>query len=138
MKVEDRPGLRSAGGLDERCGPVAESRSPGADPGRDDHFGHHRPEPGTELLHRSRALGPGPPDPCVVIRRTNPSDRRSSLLELTDDGRQLVAAAEATFTETLAELTADLLGGPSGLAAVQVLSELRSVLERDQIGLPTG
>ncbi|WP_327153975.1 MarR family winged helix-turn-helix transcriptional regulator [Streptomyces tubercidicus] len=73
-----------------------------------------------------------------VIRRTNPSDRRSSLLELTDDGLQLVAVAEATFTETLAELTAGLLGGPSGLAAVQVLSELRSVLERDRIGLPTG
>ncbi|MEW9515541.1 hypothetical protein [Streptomyces tubercidicus] len=73
-----------------------------------------------------------------VIRRTNPTDRRSSLLELTDDGLQLVAAAEATFTETLTELTAGLLGGPSGLAAVQVLSELRSVLERDQIGLPTG
>ncbi|MEU1669216.1 MarR family transcriptional regulator [Streptomyces sparsogenes] len=73
-----------------------------------------------------------------VIRRTNPSDRRSSLLDLTDDGLQLVEAAEATFTETLAELTADTLDGPSGLAAVQVLSELRSVLERDQIGLPTG
>jgi DNA-binding MarR family transcriptional regulator len=73
-----------------------------------------------------------------VIRRTNPSDRRSSLLDLTDDGLQLVEAAEATFTETLAELTAGALGGPSGLAAVQVLSELRSVLERDQIGLPTG
>ncbi|MFD3417713.1 hypothetical protein [Streptomyces decoyicus] len=69
---------------------------------------------------------------------TNPSDRRSSLLELTDDGLQLVAAAEATFAETLAELTAGALGGPSGLAAVQVLAELRSVLERDQIGLPTG
>ncbi|MCL7495063.1 hypothetical protein M8I34_27220 [Streptomyces sp. MCA2] len=41
-------------------------------------------------------------------------------------------------TETLAELTADVLGGPSGLTAVQILSELRSVLERDQIGLPTG
>lgn len=73
-----------------------------------------------------------------VIRRTNPSDRRSSLLDLTDDGLQLVEAAEATFTETLAELTAGALGGPSGLAAIQVLSELRSVLERHQIGLPTG
>ncbi|MFF5145468.1 MarR family winged helix-turn-helix transcriptional regulator [Streptomyces sp. NPDC013157] len=73
-----------------------------------------------------------------VIRRTNPSDRRSSLLDLTDDALQLVEAAEATFTETPAELTAGALRGPSGLAAVQVLSELRSVLECDQIGLPTG
>ncbi|MFC5198259.1 MarR family winged helix-turn-helix transcriptional regulator [Streptomyces kaempferi] len=73
-----------------------------------------------------------------VIRRTNPSDRRSSLLDLTAGGLQLVEAAEVTFTKTLAELTADVLGGPSGLAAVQILSELRSVLERDQIGLPTG
>ena len=73
-----------------------------------------------------------------VMRRTNPSDRRSSLLDLTDDGLQLVEAAETTFIETLAELTADTLGGPSGLAAVQILSELRSVLERDQIGMPTG
>ncbi|MFJ5518036.1 MarR family winged helix-turn-helix transcriptional regulator [Streptomyces griseoluteus] len=73
-----------------------------------------------------------------VIRRTNPSDRRSSLLDLTAGGLQLVEAAEATFTGTLAELTADVLGGPSGPAAAQIISELRSVLERDQIGLPTG
>ncbi|OPG07026.1 MarR family transcriptional regulator [Streptomyces sp. GKU 895] len=73
-----------------------------------------------------------------VVRRTNPSDRRSSLLELTDDGLQLLEAAEATFTETLTELTAATLDGPSGAVVVQVLSELRSVLERDQIGLPTG
>ncbi|MEU2212674.1 MarR family winged helix-turn-helix transcriptional regulator [Streptomyces hygroscopicus] len=73
-----------------------------------------------------------------VIRQPNPSDRRSSLLDLTDDGLRLVEAAAATFTETLAELTAGALSGPSGQAAVQVLSELRATLERDQIGLPTG
>ncbi|MDH6539895.1 MarR family winged helix-turn-helix transcriptional regulator [Streptomyces lavendulae] len=73
-----------------------------------------------------------------VGRRINPSDRRSSLLDLTDDGRELVEAAEATFTSTLAELTADILGGPSGPAAAQILSELRSSFERDRIGLPTG
>ncbi|GAA3735221.1 MarR family winged helix-turn-helix transcriptional regulator [Streptomyces tremellae] len=73
-----------------------------------------------------------------VRRRTNPSDRRSSLLDLTAGGRRLVGAAEATFTTALAELTADVLGGPSGPAAVQVLSELRAVLERDRTGLPTG
>ncbi|MEU7508621.1 hypothetical protein [Streptomyces lavendulae] len=73
-----------------------------------------------------------------VRRRFDPSDRRSSLPDLTDDGRQPVETAEATFTETLAELTADTLGGPSGLAAAQILSELRSACERDRIGLPTG
>ncbi|MEU2773275.1 MarR family transcriptional regulator [Streptomyces sp. NPDC007162] len=73
-----------------------------------------------------------------VVRRTNPADRRSSLLDLTDDGLRLVEAAEETFTRTLAELTAGTLGGPSGPAAVQVLAELRSALERDRVGLPTG
>lgn len=73
-----------------------------------------------------------------VVRRTNPSDRRSSLLDLTDDGLRLVEAAEATFTETLAELTAGALGGPSGPAVARVLSALRSVLERDGIGQPAG
>ncbi|MCS0603545.1 MarR family transcriptional regulator [Streptomyces sp. LP11] len=73
-----------------------------------------------------------------VTRRTNPSDRRSSLLDLTDDGLRLVEAAEVTFTETLAELTAGSLDGPTGLAAMQALSALRSALERDQVGLPAG
>ncbi|MFJ8138494.1 MarR family winged helix-turn-helix transcriptional regulator [Streptomyces sp. NPDC096013] len=73
-----------------------------------------------------------------VVRRTNPSDRRSSLLDLTAAGRHLVEAAEGTFTTTLTELTADILVGSSGTAAVQVLSELRATLERHQVGLPTG
>ncbi|MER7924250.1 MarR family winged helix-turn-helix transcriptional regulator [Streptomyces sp. NPDC096057] len=73
-----------------------------------------------------------------VVRRTNPSDRRSSLLDLTAAGRHLVEAAEGTFTTTLTELTADILVGSSGTAAVQVLSELRAALERHQVGLPTG
>lgn len=73
-----------------------------------------------------------------VAREPNPSDRRSSLLVLTDDGLRLAIAAEATFTERLAELTADALDVPSITAAAQVLAQLRSVLERDQIGMPTG
>ena len=44
-----------------------------------------------------------------VERRPNPADRRSSLLALTDDGRCL-----------------------------QAFAQLRSALERDQIGTPTG
>ncbi|MET9365966.1 MarR family transcriptional regulator [Streptomyces sp. NPDC006632] len=73
-----------------------------------------------------------------VVRRPHPSDRRSSLLYLTDDGLRLTEAAEATFARTLAELTAGTLDGPAGPAVAQVLSRLRSALEREQIGLPTG
>ena len=73
-----------------------------------------------------------------VARKPNPSDRRSSLLVLTDEGLRLADAAEATFTERLAELITDVLDVPSISAAAQVLSQLRSVLERDQIGMPTG
>ncbi|WP_328933413.1 MULTISPECIES: MarR family transcriptional regulator [unclassified Streptomyces] len=73
-----------------------------------------------------------------VVRRSNPSDRRSSLLELTAAGRQLIEAAEGTFTNTMTELAADILDGPSGAAAAHFLSELRATLEHDQIGLPTG
>ncbi|MEW1862880.1 MULTISPECIES: MarR family transcriptional regulator [unclassified Streptomyces] len=73
-----------------------------------------------------------------AVRRPNPSDRRSSLLALTDDGRQLVDAAEETFTERLAELTADACKASAMTAAAQALSVLRSGLEREQIGTPTG
>ncbi|GAA4615757.1 MarR family winged helix-turn-helix transcriptional regulator [Actinoallomurus liliacearum] len=73
-----------------------------------------------------------------IVRQPNPSDRRSSLLALTDDGLRLVDAAEGTFTERLAELIGGVLGSSSASAAAQALAELRSVLERDQIGLPTG
>jgi MarR family transcriptional regulator, multiple antibiotic resistance protein MarR len=73
-----------------------------------------------------------------VVRQPNPSDRRSSLLALTDDGSQLVDAAEKTFTKGLAELIGETLDGTSASAAVRAISKLRSVLERNQIGTPTG
>ncbi|MEV4238039.1 MarR family transcriptional regulator [Nocardia sp. NPDC049737] len=73
-----------------------------------------------------------------VARQPNPSDRRSSLLTLTDNGLQLVDAAEATFSERLTELIADALADAPITAAAQTLSELRSVLQRDQIGTPIG
>ncbi|MEU7164097.1 MarR family winged helix-turn-helix transcriptional regulator [Streptomyces morookaense] len=73
-----------------------------------------------------------------VVRQPNPSDRRSSLLALTDEGSQLVDAAERTFTHELAALIGDTLDGSSASAAVRALSKLRSVLERNQIGTPTG
>ncbi|WP_329234845.1 MarR family transcriptional regulator [Actinoallomurus sp. NBC_01490] len=73
-----------------------------------------------------------------AARQPNPSDRRSSLLALTDDGSRLIDAAEKTFTDAVAELIGGTLDGASGSAAVQAIAKLRSVLERDQIGTPTG
>lgn len=73
-----------------------------------------------------------------VVRQPNPSDRRSSLLALTDNGSQLIDAAEKTFTNGLAALIGDTLDGSSAAAAVRALSKLRSALERNQIGTPTG
>ena len=73
-----------------------------------------------------------------AVRQPNPSDRRSSLLALTDDGSQLVDAAEATFTDVLTELIGGALDRSSASAAAQALSELRAALEREQIGTPTG
>ncbi|GAA4260312.1 MarR family winged helix-turn-helix transcriptional regulator [Dactylosporangium darangshiense] len=73
-----------------------------------------------------------------VIRQPNPSDRRSSLLALTDDGSQLVDAAENTFTDAVTELIGGTLDRSSASAAAQALSKLRSALERNQIGTPTG
>lgn len=73
-----------------------------------------------------------------AVRRPNPSDRRSSLLDLTDDGTSLVNAAESTFTERTAELIAGTLTHDQVSAAAQAFSLLRSALERDQIGMPTG
>ncbi|MDQ1041190.1 MarR family multiple antibiotic resistance transcriptional regulator [Streptomyces sp. V3I8] len=73
-----------------------------------------------------------------AVRQPNPSDRRSSLLALTDDGSRLVGAAEETFTEAVAELIGGALDSSSASAAARALSKLRSVLEHEQIGTPTG
>lgn len=73
-----------------------------------------------------------------VARRPNPSDRRSSLLTLTDEGLRLADAAEATFAEGLAELVADGLDAAALTAVGQAISGLRAVLERERIGMPTG
>ena len=69
-----------------------------------------------------------------VARQPNPADRRSSLLVLTDAGRELTDAAEESFTERLDEL----LDGTEMSAAAQALALLRAALERDQVGMPTG
>ncbi|QIS17571.1 MarR family winged helix-turn-helix transcriptional regulator [Nocardia terpenica] len=69
-----------------------------------------------------------------VARQPNPADRRSSLLALTDEGRRLVDAADGTFADGLREL----LEGSAVVAAAEAFSKLRSGLERDRIGMPTG
>jgi DNA-binding MarR family transcriptional regulator len=73
-----------------------------------------------------------------IVRQTNPADRRSSLLALTDDGAQLLDAAETTFAAGLSELVEGALDRSTTAAAAQALRRLRSALERDQVGTPTG
>ncbi|MFD8707867.1 MarR family winged helix-turn-helix transcriptional regulator [Kitasatospora sp. NPDC059648] len=73
-----------------------------------------------------------------VTRRPNPSDRRSSLLALTADGARLAEEARRTFTDTLAELLTGTLDAASLTAAARTFATLRSALERDRIGTPTG
>ncbi|MFF4487004.1 MarR family winged helix-turn-helix transcriptional regulator [Streptomyces sp. NPDC001544] len=109
---------------------------------------HLRDHPGSRVadLAAAFAVGIGATSKSVdrlekhgwVARQPNPSDRRSSLLALTDDGRELVDAAEDTFTERLAELLADILDDPSMPAVARTLATLRSALERAQTGMPTG
>ncbi|MFJ8547208.1 MarR family winged helix-turn-helix transcriptional regulator [Streptomyces sp. NPDC093586] len=109
---------------------------------------HLRDHPGSRVadLAAEFAIGIGATSKGVdrlerqgwAVRQPNPSDRRSSLLALTDDGAQLVDAAEATVTDALAELIGGTLDGSSGSAVLLAISKLRSVLERNQIGTPTG
>ncbi|MGW7444727.1 MarR family winged helix-turn-helix transcriptional regulator [Kitasatospora sp. NPDC054795] len=73
-----------------------------------------------------------------AARRPNPSDRRSSILDLTDAGARLVREAERTYTGGLAELLGGTLDAPALSAVAQALSTLRSALERDRVGTPTG
>ncbi|MFC4505519.1 MULTISPECIES: MarR family winged helix-turn-helix transcriptional regulator [Streptomyces] len=73
-----------------------------------------------------------------IVRQTNPADRRSSLLALTDDGSQLLDAAETTFAAGLSELVEGALDQSTTAAAARALRQLRSALERDQVGTPTG
>jgi MarR family transcriptional regulator, multiple antibiotic resistance protein MarR len=73
-----------------------------------------------------------------VVRRPHPDDRRSSVLALTPAGAALADAAEETVTAALAELLGDALDGASLAAAGEALATLRTALERDRVGLPTG
>ena len=70
-------------------------------------------------------------------RLQNPTDRRSSLLELTPEGRELVDAAHATVARRLAELLDPLTSAQlSGAAAA--LAQLRRNLETGRVGTPAG
>ncbi|MFE2376089.1 MarR family winged helix-turn-helix transcriptional regulator [Streptomyces sp. NPDC059398] len=74
----------------------------------------------------------------LIVRQANPADRRSSLLALTGDGSQLLHAAEVTFTARLGELVEDTLDQNATAAVGRALRQLRSALERDGVGTPTG
>ena len=73
-----------------------------------------------------------------VVRQPNPSDRRSSLLALTKEGAELADAAESTAGERMTELLAGLPGGAPAPALVQAFAQLRTALEHDGTGMPTG
>jgi DNA-binding MarR family transcriptional regulator len=73
------------------------------------------------------------------VRRTpNPANRRSSILLLTEEGRNVVEAADATFGSRLREILAGAATPEQVRAAASVLASLRSVLERDGLGTPVG
>jgi len=109
---------------------------------------HLRDRPGARVadLAAEFAIGIGATSKTVdrlerqgwARRQPNPADRRSSLLALTDEGRALVEAAERTVAERLAELLGAPLAGAPLPAVAQTFAALRSALERDRIGLPTG
>ncbi|PYC69060.1 MarR family transcriptional regulator [Streptomyces tateyamensis] len=109
---------------------------------------HLRAHPGSRVadLAAEFAIGVGATSKGVdrlekrgwVVRQPNPADRRSSLLDLTDEGARLADAAARTVTRELAALIGGTLDGPAVAAAARVFAELRAVLERDQVGMPTG
>lgn len=73
-----------------------------------------------------------------LARQPNPTDRRSSLLALTEDGQRLIEAAEQSFTARLTELVSGPLDDAQLSAVAEAMALLRGALERDQIGVPTG
>jgi DNA-binding MarR family transcriptional regulator len=73
-----------------------------------------------------------------LTRVPNPGDRRSTILALTGDGRAAIDAADATFQTRLAEILGDAVTREQISAAASVLALLRSSLERNGLGTPTG
>lgn len=73
-----------------------------------------------------------------VVRRPNPSNRRSSLLELTPDGGKLLAAATPTFEDGLRSWLAEPLTAGSLKQLASTLALLRRTLEDASAGMPAG
>jgi DNA-binding MarR family transcriptional regulator len=65
-------------------------------------------------------------------RVPNPDDRRSSWLVLTDAGKQLLASAEPTLEESVAELTSRALTAAEFTRLHALLAKLRAGLRADQ------
>lgn len=74
----------------------------------------------------------------LVRRLPNPEDRRSSLLELTSAGVDLVDAAERTFDAHLAELFERAIDPAQCEQFAAPLALLRRFLEQENIGTPAG
>lgn len=73
-----------------------------------------------------------------MVRRPNPSNRRSSLLELTPDGGKLLAAATPTFQDGLRSWLADPLTAGSLDQLASTVALLRKTLEDASAGMPAG
>lgn len=71
-------------------------------------------------------------------RIPNPSDRRSSLIELTAHGAQLLREAEGTFQLCLNTLIAEHIGAESVDTLRSLVATLRGALEKSNIGIPVG
>ncbi len=71
-------------------------------------------------------------------RVPHPTNRRSSVLVLTDTGRALLEAATPTFEDVLAEWVASPLGSRSLASLGPVLERLRSTIEDAGAGSPSG
>ena len=73
------------------------------------------------------------------LRRVpHPDDRRSSQLELTEAGRELLTAAEQTATRRVEELVAGALSPGQVAAAAEALDVLRQALQQARVGTPAG
>jgi len=73
-----------------------------------------------------------------VSRRPNPENRRSSLIELTPEGRRLLKAATPTFDDGLRRWLAGPLTGRSLDQLAAGLAALRQTVEEAEVGTPTG